>query len=73
MSKTPSTQYAVERYIPEPKSIEDTELTMGFLADLTLKLIYYKSDMSSIEIGETLALPFVGVMEQILEFLKTHG
>jgi predicted ATPase with chaperone activity len=60
----------VEQYIPEPKSVEDTELTMGFLADLALKLIYYKSDMSSMEISETLALPFVGVMERILEFLK---
>lgn len=43
---------------------------MGYLADLTLKLVYYKSDMSSVEISETLALPFVGVMERILEFLK---
>jgi len=61
---------AVEKLIPEPKAIEDTQLTMGFLADLTLKLIYYKSDMSSVEIAETLALPFLGVMETVLEFLK---
>jgi len=61
---------SVETYIPEPKSIEDTELSMGFLADLTLKLVYYKSDMSSVQISETLTLPFVGVMEQILDFLK---
>jgi hypothetical protein len=60
----------VEASIPEPKSIEDTGIPMGFLADLTLKLIYYKSDMSSVQISETLALPFVGVMEQILDFLK---
>ncbi len=65
-----SSRVPIERFIPIPRSIEDTELTMGFLADLTLKLIYYKSDMSSVEIGETLALPFVGVMEKILEFLK---
>jgi hypothetical protein len=45
-------------------------MTMGFLADLTLKLIYYKSDMSSVEIAETLALPFMGVTEKILDFLK---
>lgn len=61
---------SVERFIQEPRSIEEMELTMGFLADLTLKLIYYKSDMSSLEIGEELALPFLGVMEEILEFLK---
>jgi hypothetical protein len=69
-NKGPSSQAWLERYIHEPKSLEETELTMGFLADLTLKLVYYKSDMSSVEISETLALPFVGVMERVLEFLK---
>jgi hypothetical protein len=59
-----------ESYIPEPKSIEETELTMGFLTDLTLKLTYYKSDMTSMEISESLCLPFVGIMQQVLEFLK---
>ena len=43
---------------------------MSFLADLVLKLIYYKSDMSSVEIAEELTLPFRGIMQQVLEFLK---
>jgi predicted ATPase with chaperone activity len=60
----------IEKHIPEPRSLEETQLPLGFLADLTLKLIYYKSDMSSAEIAEALALPFVGVMERVLEFLK---
>jgi len=60
----------IEQFIPEPRSIEDTELTMSYLADLTLKLVYYKSDMSSLEIASALCLPFVGVMQQVLEFLK---
>jgi predicted ATPase with chaperone activity len=60
----------IEKHIPEPRSLEETQLSLGFLADLTLKLIYYKSDMSSAEIAEALALPFVGVMERVLEFLK---
>jgi hypothetical protein len=64
------TKVSLESYIPEPKSIEETGLTMSFLADLTLKLIYYKSDMSSVEIAEALAVPFLGVMEKVLEFLK---
>ncbi len=70
MTKQPSTGFSVERYIPEPKSIEDTELTERFLADLVLKLVYFKSDMSAVEIADALALPFVGVMGPILEFLK---
>jgi hypothetical protein len=60
----------IEQHIPEPRSLEETELSLGFLADLTLKLIYYKSDMSSAEIAEALTTPFVGVMERVLEFLK---
>ena len=60
----------IEELIPWPRSIEETELTLGFLADLALKLVYYKSDMASFEIADALALPFRGVMEKVLEFLK---
>lgn len=60
----------IESFIPEPRSIDETGLNLGFLADLALKLIYYKSDMSSMEISAALALPFVGVLEKVLEFLK---
>jgi len=67
---TRASSVPLESYIPEPKSIEDTGLTMGFLADLTLKLVYYKSEMTSVEIAEAVALPFLGVMEKVLEFLK---
>lgn len=61
---------SVEQFIPEPRSIDETELGLGFLTDLTLKLMYYKSDMSSVEIAEAIALPFVGVMQDVLEFIK---
>jgi len=60
----------IESFIPEPRTVEETGLGMGYLADLTLKLIYYKSDMSSMEIAEALALPFVGVLQEVLEFIK---
>jgi predicted ATPase with chaperone activity len=45
-------------------------LTLGFLADLVLKLIYYKSGMTSLEIAEELTLPFAGVIEHVMEFIK---
>jgi hypothetical protein len=35
-----------------------------------LKLVYYKSDMTSVEIADELALPFRGIIEKVLEFLK---
>jgi hypothetical protein len=63
-------QVPIEQFIPRPNSLEETELSMGFVADLVLKLIYYKSDMTSVEIAEELALPFRGIIEKVLEFLK---
>ena len=65
-----SARASVESRIPEPRSIQDTELTMGFLADLALKLIYYQDGLNSVEIAEALTLPFFGVIERVLDFLK---
>jgi hypothetical protein len=70
VSRRPSAQRDFEKFIPAPESVEDTKLTLGFLADLVLKLVYYKSDMSSVEIAETIALPFLGVTDKVLDFLK---
>lgn len=60
----------IEQFIPRPNSLEEAELSMGFLADLALKMIYYKSDMTSVEIADEMALPFRGIVEKVLEFLK---
>ena len=65
LGKTP-----IEQLIPRPTSIEETELSLSFLADLVLKLIYYKSDMTGAEIAEEIALPFRSIVQQVLEFLK---
>jgi len=59
-----------ESYLAEPQSIEETGLNIGFLYDLTLKLLYYKSDMTSVDICDTLCLPFMNIMELVLENLK---
>jgi predicted ATPase with chaperone activity len=63
-------QISVKELLPRPQSIDDTDLSMSFLADLALKLIYYKSDMSGAEIADFLALPFRNIAEKVLEFLK---
>jgi predicted ATPase with chaperone activity len=60
----------IEQLIPRPTSLEETELSLSFLADLVLKLIYYKSDMTGAEIAVEIALPFRGIVQQVLEFLK---
>ncbi|NOZ05388.1 MAG: ATP-binding protein [Chloroflexi bacterium] len=54
----------------EPRSIEETGLSMHFLVNLTLKTIYNAGEFSGQEVAASLRMPFVNVVEPILEFLK---
>ncbi len=54
----------------EPRNIEETGLHMGFLADLVLKIVYYAGEISASQIAKETALPFAGVLDGVLEFLK---
>jgi len=59
------------RFIPSaPRSIEDTQLSVGFLADLVLKTLYYEGYISGYEVAESIKLPFKNITDRILEFLK---
>lgn len=56
---------------PEPlSSIEDTGLNLLQLADLVLKTLYYSGVMSGQRISEVVKLPYQGVLEPVMEFLK---
>jgi predicted ATPase with chaperone activity len=55
---------------PEPKSVEATGLGLGFLSDLALKILYFQGYVSGADIAEQMRLPFTGVVDRILEFLK---
>lgn len=52
-----------------PKSVEDTELPMGFLVELACKMIYFGGVMTLGSISEEIALP-VSVANDVVEFLK---
>jgi predicted ATPase with chaperone activity len=54
----------------EPRSIDESGLTAGFLADLVLKIIYYAGEISASNIARETALPYVGVLDGVLDFLK---
>ena len=54
----------------EPTSIADTGLGMGFLTDLALKVIYFHGNISAQQISEVTKLPFLGVLDKVLDFLK---
>ncbi len=55
---------------PVPRSVKDTGLNMGFLSDLALKILYFESYLAGRELATRMALPFAGVVDQVLEFLK---
>jgi predicted ATPase with chaperone activity len=54
----------------EPRSIEESGMNRGFLSDLALKTIYSVGELSGSAIAERLCLPFTGVVEEALTFLK---
>jgi predicted ATPase with chaperone activity len=54
----------------EPRSIDETGMSRGFLSDLALKTIYSVGELSGQDIAEQLRLPFSGVVEEALTFLK---
>lgn len=58
-------------WVPAPvNSIEDTGLSKLNLADLILKVIYFSGDMIGHQVCDIVKLPFSGVVDTILEFLK---
>jgi SpoVK/Ycf46/Vps4 family AAA+-type ATPase len=51
-------------------NIEDTGLNMLAIADLVLKVVYYGGVMTGIRISEIVKLPYTGVLDPVMEFLK---
>src|ERR671937_1691063 len=69
---SPSATPAQAPLPPEPQSIEQTGLSLGFLADLALKTLYLRGQMSGTEIASSLGLPLPTVVERVLDFLKSE-
>jgi predicted ATPase with chaperone activity len=55
---------------PAPTSVSDTGLSLGFLTDLALKIMYLEGNLSGLTLSERLALPYNGVVDAVLDFLK---
>ncbi|MCD4753102.1 MAG: AAA family ATPase [Anaerolineaceae bacterium] len=51
-------------------SIAETGLSDVWLQDLVLKVMYYSGTMRGTQISEVICLPYVGVVERLLESLK---
>jgi predicted ATPase with chaperone activity len=54
----------------EPQSIEQTGLEMIFIADLSLKVIYFQGMITAQALSEHLCLPYFNVLERALSYLK---
>ena len=55
---------------PEPQSVADTGLNLGFLADLALKVLYFRGYVSAAEVADQMCLPYTGVVDTVMDFLK---
>lgn len=58
-------------FVPAPLTrVQDTGLPLLWLMDHTLKILYFQGYMAGFDLAESMALPFSGVVDQVLEALK---
>jgi len=55
---------------PALESLDDTGLTKLNVADLVLKVLYFSGDLTGRAISEIVKLPYSGVLDGVVEFLK---
>jgi predicted ATPase with chaperone activity len=55
---------------PILQKIDDTGLSPLWLQDLALKILYFQGYLTGFKIAEEMALPFTGIVDQVLENLK---
>lgn len=63
---------SLREILAEPRTIEETGLSQGFLNDLTLKTLYFGGAMLGARIAHSLRLYFGGVVEPVLRSLKAE-
>ena len=55
---------------PALTNIEDSGLTTLWIQDLALKIIYFGGYLNGFQVAERIALPFTGIVDQVLDNLK---
>jgi predicted ATPase with chaperone activity len=56
-----------------PGSVEETGMSLAFLADLILKTLHRRGEQNALDVVEAVKLPYVGVTEPVLAFLRREG
>ncbi len=69
-SQPPSTRKGNLWYPPPLRTLEDTGLSKLALADLVLKVLYSSGDLTGHQISDVVRLPYTGVLDKVVEFLK---
>src|SRR5574341_932678 len=60
-----------ENWTPPPiATIEDTGLHLIGLSELVLKVLYFSGFMTGYRIAEVIKLPYTGIVDQVMDFLK---
>lgn len=60
-----------EKWMPPPiTSIEDTGLNLYYISELILKVLYFSGLKTGFAIAEAVRLPFPGVVDQVMDWLK---
>jgi predicted ATPase with chaperone activity len=71
MAKRASTAPTSASFVPPvPTSVKETGLSLGFLTDLAIKIMYFEGNISGHKLAEHMRLPYTGVVDQVLDFLK---
>jgi len=69
--ETPSMAPGGLKFQPPPVTcLEDTGLSQLWLQDLALKIIYFQGYLTGFKVAEEIALPFTGIVDQVLDSLK---
>ncbi len=56
----------------EPKSLEESGLSLHFLAEIVTKFLYYRGLASGVEVAKELRLPWSGVIERVIDFVAAE-
>jgi len=73
LTAVPRTESATKDtlFVPPPITrLEDTGLSLLWLQDLALKIFYFQSYHSGFKAAEEIALPFAGIVDQILDIAR---
>lgn len=60
----------LENLFPEPRSLAETGINQGLIADLVIKSMYFTSYMSGQDIAAVLRLPYYGVLDGVINLMK---